>query len=339
MKTVVCESFGPPEQLQQIEVPAPQPAEHQILVDVEAAGVGFVDGLMVQGLYQVKPSLPYYPGSEFAGTISQIGSQVGGQVSNLQAGDRVMGLASQGAFADQLVIDAHAVVPLSENLDSATAAGFFINYATALYGLCDCGHLQRGETVLILGAAGGVGSAAICVAKAMGAHVIAAASNPSKREAAMRYGADACIDYTLEDWRKQLPDCLPAGQGLNLVYDPVGGAVAEPAFRSLAPGGRFLVVGFASGTIPKLALNLALLKRSAIVGVDWGGESRADPSINAELMQTLMSWMDSGALQPAEVCVRPMATFREALSDQLAGNIIGKLVLSNQVAPSAADQR
>ncbi len=324
MRQVCCETFGPPEQLQQIEVEIPSPGPHEVQVKISAAGVGFVDGLMVQGLYQVKPALPYFPGSEFAGAVSAVGAEV----THLRVGDRVLGLSSGGAFADYLTINAAAVVPVPDAIDDATAAGMYINYATALYGLRNCGHLSAGETVLILGAGGGVGSAAISVAKAMGANVIAAASTEQKRSAALSFGADQSVDYSAADWRDALK-MLTQDKGLNMVYDPVGGDLAEPAFRSLSPGGRFLVVGFASGTIPKLALNLALLKRSSVVGVDWGGESRANPAINQELMDTLMHWAGSGQLQPAAVHTRPMSEFRQALTDQLAGRIIGKLVLQN----------
>lgn len=324
MNIVCCRTFGPPKTLQRIEIDAPVPLADEVLVDISAAGVGFVDGLMVQGLYQVKPPLPYYPGSEFAGVVAQIGSGV----TALAVGDRVLGIANNGAFADQLTITGHKLVKIPDNLSADIAAGFFINYATALYGLRDCGKLQRGENILILGAAGGVGSSAICVAKAMGATVIAAASSPEKRQAALSFGADHCVDYTDPNWRQELK-ALTGKQGLNVVYDPVGGDKAEPAFRSLAPGGRFLVVGFAAGEIPKIPLNLALLKRSSIVGVDWGGEMRANPAINHALMTTLMQWIADGKLHPAPVQSRPMRDYQQGLIDQLGGRIVGKLVLTN----------
>ncbi|MEZ7819271.1 MAG: NADPH2:quinone reductase [Candidatus Azotimanducaceae bacterium] len=324
MKKVCCQAFGPPENLQRIEVDMPVPQAHEALVNISAAGVGFVDGLMVQGLYQVKPPLPYYPGSEFAGIVSAVGEGV----TAVAPGDRVLGMAGNGAYADSIAVAATTLVKIPTNLSGAIAAGFYINYATALYGLRDCGHLKAGETLLILGAAGGVGSSAISVAKAMGALVIAAASSDEKRRAALSFGADHTVDYTDPNWRQALKE-LTKVSGLNMVYDPVGGDKAEPAFRSLSPGGRFLVVGFAGGEIPKMPLNLPLLKRSSIVGVDWGGEFRANPSINQELMQTLMSWTADGTLAPAEVVCRQMSDYQEALKDQLAGKIVGKLVLMN----------
>ena len=324
MHSVCCYQFGSPDALERVDVDTPKPESGEVLVEITAAGVGFVDGLMVQGLYQVKPPLPYYPGSEFAGIVRTVGANVQGFIP----GDRVMGLASSGAFADALTISAKQLIKLPAILDDATAAGLYINYATALYGLRDCGDLKSGETILILGAAGGVGSAAISVAKAMGAYVIAAASTAGKRDAAITFGADEVVDYSQPDWRDTLK-AMTQGRGLNLVYDPVGGDTAEPAFRSLSPGGRFLVVGFASGTIPKLPFNLALLKRSALIGVDWGGESRADPSINHSLMTTLMDWIEHSKLKPAAVVTLPMSEFREGLNAQLAGKIVGKLVLKN----------
>lgn len=325
MQTVCCETFGPPETLQRIEIETPNPGPGEVLVQIHAAGVGFVDGLMVQGLYQVKPPLPYYPGSEFAGVVVDIGPGVEG----VEIGARVLGLAPQGAFSDALLSRADRLVMLPDNVSMASAASLYINYATALYGLRDQGCLQAGETVLVLGAAGGVGSAAICVAKAMGAHVIGAASSSTKRGAALEFGADEVVDYSAADWRDQLKALAPEG-GIDLVYDPVGGDFAETAFRSLLPGGRFLVVGFASGAIPKLPLNLALLKRASVVGVDWGGESRANPQINQELLGTIMSWIATEKLRTAHVTTRQMESFRQALEDQLAGRIVGKLVLENQ---------
>ncbi len=323
MRAVCCRDYGPPECLEWVEVPEPQPGPGQVLVEVQAAGVGYVDGLLIQGRYQVKPPLPYYPGSEFAGRVLAVGDDVG----TTAVGERVFGTAGSGAFGERVVVSARACRKLPEHLDIATAAGLYINYATALYGLRDLGHLQPDETVVVLGAGGGVGSAAVAMAKAMGARVIAGASSAAKLDAARAAGADLGVDYSQPDWRAALRDVL-AGTPLDLVYDPVGGELSEPAFRSLSPGGRLLVVGFASGSIASLPLNLPLLKRSAVVGVDWGGASRADPAINDELLGTVCQWIETRRLVPAPVCQRPFAELVPALQDQLAGRIVGKLVLT-----------
>ena len=320
-RQVICKEFGPPGNLiiEVSDIPSPQ--EEEVLVKVLSAGVGYVDSLMVQGLYQVKPPLPYYPGSEFAGEVIQIG----GAVNNVKLGDLVMGMW-RGAYTDHMTVPSSECTVIPDSLSVEVAGGFYTNYSTALFGLRDCGNLEAGENVLILGASGGVGSSAITVAKAMGANVIAGASSPEKLELASSAGADETILYSKEDWRTELKALL-GNESLNMVYDPVGGDLAEPAFRSLAPGGRFLVVGFASGTIPSIPLNLALLKQSSIVGVDWGGAMRSDPSLTPTLQKTLLEWIDSGRLNPAKVSTRPLSEIREALSDQISGKVIGKLVL------------
>ena len=320
-RQVICKEFGPPGNLiiEASDIPSPQ--EEEVLVKVLSAGVGYVDSLMVQGLYQVKPPLPYYPGSEFAGEVIQIG----GAVNNIKSGDLVMGMW-RGAYTDHMTVPSSECTVIPDSLSVEVAGGFYTNYSTALFGLRDCGNLEAGENVLILGASGGVGSSAITVAKAMGANVIAGASSPEKLELASSAGADETILYSKEDWRTELKALL-GNESLNMVYDPVGGDLAEPAFRSLAPGGRFLVVGFASGSIPSIPLNLALLKQSSIVGVDWGGAMRSDPSLTPTLQKTLLEWIDSGRLNPAKVSTRPLSEIREALSDQISGKVIGKLVL------------
>lgn len=322
MKTYVCREFGPPSALEEIDLPTPEPTPKELQIAVDAAGIGFVDGLMIQGLYQVKPPLPYYPGSEFCGVVTALGDEVTG----FSVGDKVMGLTNGGALAETTCTRAEQCYKVPDGMSDAVAAGWYINYLTALYGLQTCGELQPGETVLILGAAGGVGSAAIAVAKAMGATVIAAASSPAKREAAVLNGADHTLDYSADDWRDELRALTTSG-GLNMVYDPVGGDATELALRSLAPDGRLLVVGFASGSIPKIPLNLVLLKRCAIVGVDWGGDSRANPELNQPLMENLLDWFEQKRLVPANVVERAMSDCREALADQLEGKIAGKLVL------------
>lgn len=321
MRAVVCDSFGPPDTLTEQDLPVPEPATNEVRVRVTATGLGFVDGLMIQGLYQVKPSLPYRPGSEFAGLVDAVGSEC----TTFSLGQRVFGTAP-GALADYVCAPATRCFQTPDSLCDGAAASLVVNYPTALYGLRDQGHLQPGETVLVLGAAGGVGQACIAMANALGARAIGAASTDAKREAARAAGAEACVDYTRQDWRGTLKTLCP--DGLNVVCDPVGGNVAEPAFRSLSPGGRFLVMGFAGGSIPRLPLNLALLKRTSVVGVDWGGESRAHPELTARMIGDVVRLIENNQLSVAPVSERPAADFAAALNDQLAGKTTGKLVLS-----------
>ena len=321
MHALVCEQFGPPATLRVLDRPEPELKSDRVLARVDAVGVGFVDGLLIQGRYQIKPPLPYVPGNEFCATVLEVGANV----RDLVPGDRVMGLAN-GCFAERISIPAAACLRVPTALSTHTAAGFLLNMATALYGLSDCGRMLAGETVLILGASGGVGSAAIAVARAMGLHVIAGASSEKKVASALRSGAHSGVCYGTANWRDDLKRIL-AGRPLDAVVDPVGGTIAEAALRNLAPGGRFLVVGFAAGPVPSIPLNLPLLKRCSIVGVDWGGASRADPGLTPRLAATLIEWIEAGRLIPPPVSVRNLADVRQALDDQLAGHIAGKLVI------------
>ena len=321
MRALVCEQYGAPASLVVAEQPAPVPGAGRILVRVDAVGVGFVDGLMIQGKYQIKPPLPYVPGNEYCGTVVQLGDGV----SQWAIGDRVMGLAG-GAFVEFLSLPAASCLEVPPTLTSQAAAGLLLNYATALYGLDDCGQLQSGNVILVLGASGGVGSATITVARAMGMQVIAAASTPDKVREAIRFGAENGVCYGTADWRDDLKRVL-AGRSLDAVVDPVGGAVADPALRCLSPGGRYLVVGFAAGSVPSIALNLVLLKRCSIVGVDWGGASRVDPALTPRLARKLFAWLNAGVLAPPPVDVRSLKTVRESLQAQLEGRISGKLVI------------
>ncbi|MFL2935943.1 MAG: NADPH:quinone oxidoreductase family protein [Myxococcota bacterium] len=320
-RKLVCLEFGPPESLGFEESETPSPGESEVIVQVAAAGVGFFDALMVQGLYQIKPPLPYYPGSEFSGLVTAVGSGV----ENIKTGDRVMGLTG-GTFADFISVPARLCTPIPNGLSDEIAAGFCANYSTALFGLRECGHLQVGETLLVLGASGGIGSSAIAVAKAMGARVIAGASSQTKLDSAMEAGADAGVLYSEENWRQSLRDTL-GSDPLTLVYDPVGGDLSETAFRCLSPGGRFLVVGFASGTIPRIPLNLPLLKQSAIVGVDWGGAARDREDLTNGLLHTLSEWIEDESLKAAPVTAKPLSQAPDVLTKQVSGNLIGKWVL------------
>lgn len=322
MRAIRCVNYGEPSGLYVENIDEPVPGPGQVLLAVEAAGLGFVDALLVRGTYQVKMPLPFVPGSEVAGVIEAVGEGVSGDL----IGKRVMALSNRGALAEKVALPAILCTAVPDNMSSEAAAGFLVSYCTALYGLQTCGHLQAGETVLVLGAAGGVGMAAIDVAKAMGARVIAAASTVEKRDAAKAHGADMVVDYSQPEWRKAL-DALVEKRGINVVYDPVGGAYSETAFRCLAPGGRHLVVGFANGEIPKLPLNLALLKRASLVGVDWGGEIRAKPEVNGPLLHQLTDWVVAGKIHPEPTASFPLAEAGDVLQRLLTRNMIGKPVI------------
>ncbi len=323
MRAFVCNQYGPPALLALEERPDPAPGAGEVLLETEAVGLGYVDALFVAGTYQVKLPLPFVPGSEVAGRVRAVGA---GAPADL-VGRRVMALAPRGALAERIALPAAACIPVPERLGAAAAAGFIVSYCTALYGLRDCGALRAGETVLVLGAAGGVGMAAIDVARAMGARVLAAASTEEKRAAALARGADWAIDYQVPDWRRQL-EPLTGRREVDVVYDPVGGDYSEPALRCLAPGGRHLVVGFAAGTIPRIPLNLALLKRCAIVGVDWGGHIRAHPGANVPLLQTLVEWVEAGRIDPQPTQVVPFEAAPAVLQALLDRQTVGKPVVS-----------
>ncbi|NIJ41881.1 NADPH2:quinone reductase [Parvibaculum indicum] len=322
MRAMRVAEYGSPKALKVEDLPAPAPGKGEYLLAVEAAGLGYVDALLVQGAYQVKTPLPFIPGSEVAGRVEAVGEGVPEKL----VGTRVMALSPRGALAEKIALPAAVCNPLPDNMTSEAAAGFLISYCTALYGLENCGHLQPGETVLVLGAAGGVGMAAIDVAKAMGAKVIAAASTEEKRQAAIAHGADMALDYSKEDWRKSLDEMI-GKSAVDVVYDPVGGAFSETAFRCLAPGGRHLVVGFAAGDIPKLPLNLALLKRASLVGVDWGGEIRANPAANLPLMKTLTQWAVDGKIHPEPTATFPLEEAGTVLQSLLERKSVGKPVI------------
>jgi len=322
MRAIRCVTYGEPSTLHVEALDEPVPGPGQVLLAIEAAGLGYVDALLVRGTYQVKMPLPFIPGSEVAGVIEAVGEGVSGDL----IGERVMAMSMAGALAEKIVLPVAALTTLPDEMSAEAAAGFLISYCTALYGLETCGHLQPGETVLVLGAAGGVGMAAIDVAKAMGARVIAAASTAEKREAAKAHGADMVVDYTDPDWRKAL-DALLEKRGVNVVYDPVGGAYSETAFRCLAPGGRHLVVGFANGEIPKLPLNLALLKRASLVGVDWGGELRANPGFNGPLLEKLIGWAVAGKIHPEPTASFPLEEAPIVLQRLLTRAMIGKPII------------
>lgn len=306
------------------ELPTPQPGPGQVRVAIKAASLNFPDLLIVQNKYQIKPPLPFVPGSEYAGVVEAVGEGV----TNLQVGQHVACLSGTGGFGTHTLAPAALCLPLPAGFPFVDAAAFIMTYATSHHALLDRGQLKAGETVLVLGAAGGVGTAAIQIAKAAGARVIAAASSDEKCALCQTLGADATINYSRENLRDALK-ALTGGKGPDVIYDPVGGELAEPAFRSIAWRGRYLVVGFAAGPIPALPLNLPLLKGAALVGVFWGDFAKREPKANAAMMMELAQWYGQGRIKPVIDSTLPMADLRAAYARMGARNVKGKLVLVN----------
>lgn len=321
MRAVVCRQLGPPEVLVVEERGAPAPGPGQVLVEVEAVGVNYVDALFVSGEYQIKPPLPFVPGSEVAGVVRQLGEGV----DAVAVGDRVMAMPGLGGYADQVVLGARQVVPVPGDLDAPRAATFIQSYATALFALTRRTSLAEGEVVLVLGAGGGVGLAAIDVATALGARAIAAASTDEKRMLATVMGAEAAIDTTYEDLKARARE-LGDG-GVDVVVDPIGGDAAEPALRALRWGGRYVVIGFAAGSIPRIPLNQVLLNNRTIVGVDWGAWSMRDPKAQGELLDELGALVAEGRLHPVAPTTYPLERAADALRDLLERRVTGKVAL------------
>jgi len=324
MHAWLCEDPTGVEALTWKELPTPVPAAGEVLIEIKAASLNFPDLLIVQNKYQMKPPLPFVPGSEFAGVVRALGEGVTG----LREGQSVACLQGTGGFATHVLAQASQCMPLPDAFPHVDAAAFIMTYATSHHALLDRGQLQAGETVLVLGAAGGVGTAAIQIAKAAGARVIAAASSEEKCALCRSIGADASIDYSRQDLRTALKE-LTDGKGPDIIYDPVGGELAEPAFRSIAWRGRYLVVGFAAGPIPALPLNLPLLKGASIVGVFWGGFARQEPRRNAAMMQELASWYAQGRIKPVIDRTLPLDRLKEAYGLMGSRSVKGKLVMVN----------
>jgi len=323
MKAVLCKHYGPPSELTVEDVPALHAGPGQVLVAVHACGVNFPDTLIIQGQYQFKPPFPFSPGAEVAGLVMEVGSGVTG----FQAGDRVIAATTWGGYAQQALAQADRVTHMPDGMDFQTGAAFLLTYGTSHHALKDRGQLQAGETVLVLGAAGGVGLAAVEIAKAMGAKVIAAASSEEKLVVCREHGADETINYSSEDLRERIK-ALTNGRGVDVVYDPVGGDLTEPALRSMAWRGRFLVVGFAAGTIPNIPLNLPLLKGCAVLGVFLGAFMRNEPQRYASELQELLGWMAEGKLRPHVCAVYPLERASDAMYDLMNRKVTGKVVLS-----------
>lgn len=322
MKAVLCKAFGPAESLVVEELSSPEIKKNEVLLDVHAVGINFPDTLIIEGKYQFKPPFPFSPGGEASGVVSAVGEKV----SDFKVGDRVMALTGWGSCAEQVAVPAYNVLPMPDLIDFTTAAAFSMTYGTAIHALQQRGALQAGETLLVLGAAGGVGLASIEIGKAMGARVIAAASSAEKLEVARQAGADELINYQTEDIRERLKT-LTKGQGVDVIIDPEGGDLFETVFRSIAWNGRMLVIGFASGTIPALPVNLPLLKGAAVIGVFWGSFAQRQPQANVDNFQQLFTWYAQGKLKPLVSKTFALEDTGKAISTLAARKAVGKLVI------------
>ena len=322
MKAIRCNTYGPPSTLVLEDVENLKPGKREVLVNVKACGVNFPDTLIIQGLYQFKPELPFTPGSDVAGVVKAIGADI----KHLNIGDEVFGFVAHGAMAEEVLIPGNACFPKPTQMDFPIAASFMMGYGTSFHALNDRAKLQKGETLLVLGASGGVGLAAVELGKLMGAHVIAAASSDEKLELCRHYGADETINYNTEDLKSTIK-ALTNNKGVDVIYDPVGGDYAETAFRGMAWNGRYLVVGFASGHIPKLPLNLPLLKGASVVGVFWGGFAMGQPKENMQNTMTLMQWYAEGKLKPHIDKIYELKDAPKALEAMMQRKVKGKLVI------------
>lgn len=324
MHAWLCENPTGVDALTWKELPTPQPKTGEVLIEIRAASLNFPDLLIVQNKYQIKPPLPFVPGSEYAGVVQAVGEGV----THLRVGQNVACLSGTGGFGTHTVAPAALCMPLPEGFSHVDAAAFVMIYATSWHALMDRAQLRAGETVLVLGAAGGVGTAAIQIAKAAGARVIAVASTNEKCAFCTSIGADATINYASKNLRDEIKR-LTDGKGPDVIYDPVGGDYAEPAFRSIAWRGRYLVVGFASGSIPSLPLNLSLLKGASIVGVFWGDFAKREPKANAAMMAKLAAWYAQGRIKPVIDRTLPMAELKSAYARMGSRSVMGKLVMVN----------
>ncbi|HWD30078.1 MAG TPA: NADPH:quinone oxidoreductase family protein [Pseudomonas sp.] len=325
MKAVLCKALGPAQNLVLEEVASPVPKKNEILLDVHAAGVNFPDTLIIEGKYQFQPPLPFSPGGEAAGIVSAVGEKV----TTHKVGDRVMALTGWGSFAEQVAVPAYNVLPIPEQMDFTQAAAFGMTYGTSMHALQQRGQLKAGETLLVLGASGGVGLAAVEIGKAMGARVIAAASSAEKLAVAKAAGADELINYSEHSLKDEIKR-LTGGNGADVIYDPVGGDLFDQAVRGIAWNGRLLVVGFASGRIPELPVNLALLKGAAVLGVFWGAFAQRQPADNAANFEQLFAWFAEGKLKPLVSQTFPLAEAGAAIDRLGQRQAVGKLVVTTR---------
>jgi NADPH2:quinone reductase len=322
MRAIVCSEFAPLDALRVVESPTPEPGPDQVRIAVTAAGVNFVDALFVQGKYQIKPPLPFVPGNEVAGVIDA----VGGGVDAPAIGARVFANVGLGGYASHVVIDARRVMHTPDSLTDGQAATFTQSYMTAWFALRERARAQAGQRLLVLGAGGGVGLAAVDVGAALGLHVLAAASSPEKRALAADRGAEQVVDSSSEDVKERAKEW--SGGGVDLVYDPVGGPQGEAALRALADDGQFLVIGFASGAIPQLPANQVLLRNRRVTGVDWGGwVGKGHAAANQQMLQAVLAEITAGRLRPVEPTSYAFDDVARALEDQVERRVAGKTAL------------
>lgn len=328
MRAVVCHQFGPVDQLTVDDLPSPPCGPGAIRIRVTASGVNFVDGLFVEGRYQVKPPLPFVPGGEIAGVVSELGEGVGaaaGSSRGLAVGDRVLASVGLGGFADEVVVPASQAVLVPGALSDGQAATFVQSYLTGWFALRERAHARAGQWMLVLGAGGGVGLAAVDIGRALGLQVIGAASSPEKRAAAMAAGAVAAIDTTSEDVKARAREL--SGGGLALVYDPVGGDVSEQGLRALGEDGQLVVIGFASGSIARLPANQVLLRNRRVTGVDWGAWAGRHPAENRAILGEVLARIEGGELHPIEPVTYPLGDVARALTDLASRRVTGKVAL------------
>ncbi len=322
MKAILCKKFGAPSTLVYEEISDPIPAADEVLLEVKACSVNFPDSLIIQGLYQFKPEFPFSPGADIAGTIIALGSAV----KRFKVGDEVVGLTTHGGYAEKAVLKANACFPKPPGMNMINAAAFLMAYGTSYYALKIRGQLKPGDTLLVLGASGGVGLTAVELGKLMGAKVIAAASTKEKLALCKSYGADELINYEEEDLKVRVKE-LTKGKGVNVVLDPVGDKYTDPALRSIAWEGNYLVVGFAAGNIPKVPLNLALLKSCQIVGVFWGAFAQKFPQQNLTLIQELVMWFSQKKINPRIQKTFSLQDAPQALEAIMGRKAMGKMVI------------
>eukprot|EP00163_Fabomonas_tropica_P003911 TRINITY_DN13470_c0_g1_i1.p1 TRINITY_DN13470_c0_g1~~TRINITY_DN13470_c0_g1_i1.p1 ORF type:complete len:327 (+),score=57.86 TRINITY_DN13470_c0_g1_i1:384-1364(+) len=322
MKAILCKEYGPADKLVIEDIPSPEVKGRGVKVRVRAAGLNFPDTLIIENKYQFKPPLPFSPGGEMAGEVMEAGEQV----TRFKPGDRVAGLTGFGAFAEEIVVAEDRLLPVPDSMSDEKAAAFTMVYGTSYYALKQRANIQPGETLLVLGASGGVGLATVELGKAMGARVIAAASSPEKLEIAKEAGADEVINYS-EESLKEAAKNLTKGKGVDVIYDPVGGEFTEQALRAMAWNGRHLVIGFAAGDIPKIPANLTLLKGCSVVGVFWGDFTRREPEVNAQNMMDLMKMFAEGKIDPKISQVYEFEDYVDALGALTGRKATGKVVL------------